>query len=104
MARISQNFASKLEKLEEEKESLLKKRRQEIIQLIEKTGALGIDDDLLAGMLLFFKKKAEEKNNPGILSKEIEDWLAKIQEEGNIFFRANTRSKNQKKPNTEQAK
>lgn len=57
-------FASKLEKLEEEKSKLVEKRLYTITKLVERAEVLAIEDELILGALLYLKQlHDEDKNN-----------------------------------------
>ena len=53
MKRKIQNYTDKIEKLEQQREVLVAKRKDEIFNLFNKYNSLSIDDKLLIGFLLF---------------------------------------------------
>ena len=53
MKRKTLNYKDRLTKLEQEKELLLAKRKDEIFNLFNKYNSVAIDDKLLIGFLLF---------------------------------------------------
>jgi hypothetical protein len=88
MTKIKQDFHSKLQRLEEEKQSLIQKRKEEIFTLIDKTGCLTIENDLIAGALILAKEidnKENKAHKP--LAENIKQYESLIREKAAKFFR-----------------
>jgi hypothetical protein len=60
------SFASKLEKLEQEKQQLVQKRLSAIANLAQKAEIIGLEDDVILGALLYAKQLQETKNTAKI--------------------------------------
>ncbi len=56
------SFASKLEKLEQEKQQLVQKRLSAIANLAQKAEIIGLEDDIILGALLYAKQLQDAKN------------------------------------------
>jgi len=63
MATKTKTTLEKLNSAEKQKQELIKKRYQEILNIIIKQNALTLDDDLIAGFFLF-ANKPENKDHP----------------------------------------
>lgn len=74
MPRNTSTITEKIQKLEEQKQNLITKRKEEILKIIEATGSLTIDDKLLAGLLLFLR---DDKNNNHPIFDELKSYLPK---------------------------
>ena len=74
MPRNSATLTEKIQKLEEQKQTLITKRKEEILKIIEATGSLTIDDQLLASILLFLR---DDKNKNHAIHKELKSYLPK---------------------------
>ncbi len=61
------DFAAKLEALEQEKQLLIAKRKEEIAAIIEKTNCISVENDLLIGALLFVKEALEQNTHTDLL-------------------------------------
>jgi hypothetical protein len=88
MAKLKQDFTAKLKKLEEEKQNLINKRKEEIFAIIDKTGCLTVDNDLLVGSLIIAKEidnKENKTNKP--LAENLKQYEALIREKTAKFFR-----------------
>jgi hypothetical protein len=88
MAKLKQDFTAKLKKLEEEKQNLINKRKEEIFALIDKTGCLTVDNDLLVGSLIIAKEidnKENKANKP--LAENLKQYETLIREKTAKFFR-----------------
>lgn len=60
------SFASKLEKLEQEKQQLVQKRLSAIANLAQKAEIIGLEDDVILGALLHAKQLQDTKNTAKI--------------------------------------
>lgn len=74
MPRNTASITEKIQKLEEQKQNLIIKRKEEILKIIEATGSLTIDDQLLASILLFLR---DEKNKNHPIFNELKSYLPK---------------------------
>lgn len=74
MPRNTITLTEKIQKLEEQKQSLITKRKEEILKIIEATGSLTIDDKSLASLLLFLR---DEKNKKHSIFDELKSYLPK---------------------------
>lgn len=74
MPRNTASITEKIQKLEEQKQNLITKRKEEILKIIEATGSLTIDDQLLASLLLFLR---DEKNKDHPIHNELKSYLSK---------------------------
>lgn len=63
------DFAAKLEALEQEKQLLIAKRKEEIAAIIEKTNCISVENDLLIGALLFVKEALEQNTHTDLLQQ-----------------------------------
>ncbi|NDB81890.1 MAG: hypothetical protein EB127_03985 [Alphaproteobacteria bacterium] len=63
MVRNVKSITERLEALEKQKNDLIASRRKELLNIIEASGALTIDDKLLVGILLFLRDE-KNKNHP----------------------------------------
>jgi len=72
MPRNTATLTEKIQKLEEQKQSLITKRKEEILKIIEATGSLTIDDQLLASILLFLR---DDKNKNHLIHNELKSYL-----------------------------
>jgi hypothetical protein len=62
------SYEQKLKNLKQQKKALIEKRLKEIVSLVEKTGALTLDNDVLVGAL-FMAKNAVDKNDTAKLEE-----------------------------------
>lgn len=62
MTNKTKSALEKLQSLEQQKQQLIKKRYQELLNIIIKQNALTVDDQLLAGFLLFISNPANQKH------------------------------------------
>jgi hypothetical protein len=62
------SYEQKLNNLEQQKKLLIEKRLKEILSLVEKTGALKLDNDLIMGAL-FTAKNAVDENDTAKLEE-----------------------------------
>jgi hypothetical protein len=85
MAKSKVLFLDKLKKLEEEKQQLITKRKEEIFAIIDKAAYLEIDDQLLLGAMLMIKELSETSENK--LSPESKSILEQIRSKSQRFFR-----------------
>ena len=74
MPKNTATIFEKIQKLEEQKQNLIKKRKEEILKIIEATGSLTINDRLLASLLLFLK---DDKNKNHQIFQELNSYLPK---------------------------
>ena len=74
MPRNTETITEKIQKLEEQKQNLITKRKEEILKIIEATGSLTIDDQLLASILLFLR---DDKNQNHAIHNELKSYLPK---------------------------
>jgi D-ribose pyranose/furanose isomerase RbsD len=88
MTKIKQDFQSKLRRLEQEKQNLIDRRKEEILSLIDKVGCLTIDNELLVGSLIIAKEidnKENKANKP--LTETLKQFELLIKEKASKFFR-----------------
>ena len=71
MKRKTLNYTEKLTKLEQEKEALLTKRKDEIFNIFTKHNSITIDDKLLIGFLLFANNPKNKNNETLQMFKEL---------------------------------
>ena len=74
MPRNTATLTEKIQKLEEQKQTLITKRQEESLKIIEATGSLTIDDQLLASILLFLR---DDKNKNHSIHTELKSYLPK---------------------------
>lgn len=86
MTKTKLDFLDKLQKLEQEKQILIEKRKEEIFNLIERTGMIAVDNDILVGAFLTIKAALDSKDEKD--KKMLEDY----KEKSSKFFRRKTKS------------
>lgn len=59
---LQQKEKQTLEKLQQQRDRLIKQRKNEIFRLIEKTNTVGIDNEYIIGALSLAKDAVENKN------------------------------------------
>lgn len=55
--------SGKLQALKERKTNLIEKRRSEIVRMVDKLGALDIDNELLAGSISYAMRHGQDDTN-----------------------------------------
>lgn len=92
--RSRSDYSAKLKKLEEEKQQLILQRKEEIFNIIEKTGCLSIDNELLSGAFILLKEMNTKDTQE--LSDNLKQFEQLIREKAPVFFRRKSRTSNVK--------
>lgn len=74
LAKVEAASKAREAKYEAQKQKIIEKRRKELLKIIEKSGAIQIEDNLLKGALLFLM---DEKNKNHPIRKEILGYTGK---------------------------
>lgn len=74
LEKVEVERKAKEAKYEAQKQKIIEKRRSELLKIIEKSGAIQIEDNLLKGTLLFLM---DEKNKDHSIRKEILSYTEK---------------------------
>ena len=97
--RTRADYSSKLRKLEEEKQQLIRIRKEEIFSIIDKTGCLAIDNELLSGAFVLLKEieargsqKTQGSQEAQDVSDNLKQFEALIRGKAPVFFRRKSRS------------
>lgn len=75
LAKVESERKTREAKYEAQKQKIIEKRRSEILRIIEKSGAIQIDDNLLKSTLLFLM---DEKNKNHLIREEIMSYSTKM--------------------------
>jgi hypothetical protein len=87
--RTKADYATKIQKLEEEKQLLVSQRKEEICSIIDKIGCLSIDNELLAGALTILKEIDNSKTQD--LPENLKAFELLMREKAPVFFRSKSR-------------
>lgn len=85
------DYSSKLKKLEEEKQHLVLKRKEEIFNIIDKIGCLAIDNELLAGAFTILKEIDAKPTQD--LPDDLKAFELLMREKAPAFFRSKSRTR-----------